>query len=404
MTSKYSKSNPPAFDCHTVEAPARRRDAGPQRTCYEQGVTSGETAVRKALSKARRIIVKVGSRVLAREPELPARLAEDFAKLRAEGRSVLLVSSGATALGMERLGMKSRPSEVPRLQAAASAGQSSLMRRYDEAFAVHHLTAAQVLLTHGDLANRKRVNNARETLKALLDAGAIPIINENDVVATEELRFGDNDQLSAMVAPLIGADALVLLSDVEGVLDEQGHRIGFLNDERGVVDHGPGAGRLGTGGLFSKLDAAHKARRSGAAVVIASAAEPHVVSRIVEGADVGTCFPPVGTVLRARQHWIAYTLRPRGTVLVDPGARTALLEQKTSLLTIGVLGVSGEFRRGDSVRIVNAEGLELGRGLTRLSSAEVARAAGKKGDELSVALGGTEDAVVVHRDDLVLDV
>lgn len=365
-------------------------------------MTPDEQTVRSTLRNARRVIVKVGSRVLAREPELPARLAVEFAALHEARRTVVLVSSGATALGMARLGMTTRPTEVPRLQAAASAGQSILMRRYDEAFAAHGLTAAQVLLTHGDLANRRRVNNARDALAALLDAGAIPVINENDVVATEELRFSDNDQLAAMVAPLVSADALILLSDVPGVLDEHGARIGFLQDGEGVVDHGPGAGRFGRGGLTSKLDAAHKARRSGAAVVIAHAAEQHVIGRILAGEDVGTCFPPVGTVLRARQHWIAYTLRPRGTVLVDAGARRALAEQKSSLLIIGILGVRGEFRRGDSVRILDATGEEVGRGLTRLSSVEVARAAGKKGEELWAALGAGEDGVVVHRDDLVL--
>lgn len=358
-------------------------------------------SVRSALRLARRVLVKIGSRVLAQLPDLPDRFAEEFAVLKGEGRSIVLVSSGATALGVARLGYASRPTDIPSLQAAASAGQSVLMRRYDEAFAKHGLTTAQVLLTHGDLANRSRVNNARHALAALLDAGAIPIINENDVVATEELRFSDNDQLAAMVAPLVSADALILLSDIPGVLDASGARIGELDDVRTVTDRGS-PDRVGRGGIASKLDAAHKARRSGALVVIADAREPGVLGKILRGEDVGTCFSPVGETLRARQHWILYTLRPRGTLLVDAGAAQALLRGDRSLLPVGVIGLRGDFRKGDAVRIVGPDGQDVARGLTRLSALEVARSAGKKGEELSATLGGSEDVVVIHKDDLVV--
>lgn len=326
---------------------------------------------------------------------------------------MVLVSSGAVALGMRRLGMKTRPTEVALLQAAASAGQSELMRRYDEAFSPLGLIPAQVLLTHGDLANRKRINNARNALAALLGAGAIPIINENDVVATDELKFSDNDQLSAMVGPLVEADALILLTDVEGVLDESGRRISVLSRPEDFVDRGHLATGsadsikseiLGRGGMRSKLDAANKARHSGAAVVVASAFMDRVIARIVAGEDVGTCFPQVGSVLRARQHWIAYTLRPRGTVIIDDGAVRAIVEAGKSLLPVGVVGIRGEFRRGDSVRLVTLNGHEVARGLSRLSALEVARAAGKKAPELATVLGGETDPLVVHRDDLVLTV
>ncbi len=360
-----------------------------------------EKDVRLALSEAKRIVVKLGSRSLAAQPQLPDRLARQFAQLQRDGRNVVLISSGAVALGIERLKMTGRPHEQSQLQAAASAGQSELMRRWDEAFGTVGITCAQVLLTHGDLSNRKRVNNARGALAALVDAGAIPIINENDVVATDELRFTDNDQLSAMVTPLVDADALVLLTDVPGVLDQKGERISFLNRLEDFVDKGS-ADSVGRGGMTSKLDAADKARRAGAAVVIASAVEPDSVIRALAGEDVGTCFPPVGNVLRARQHWIAYALRPRGSIFIDKGAANALLERKTSLLPVGVLGIRGDFRRGDSVRIIDPSGQELGRGLSRLGTLEAARSAGLKGQSLAAALGGEADEVVVHRDDLVL--
>lgn len=364
-------------------------------------MTDPEQDARSALPSARRIVVKVGSSALAARPDLPHLLAQQFHRLVEGGRSVILVSSGAVALGMQRLGLKNRPTEVSILQAAASAGQSVLMRRYDEAFSPLGLTPAQVLLTHGDLANRKRVNNARNALAALLEAGALPIINENDAVSTDELRFSDNDQLAAMVAPLVEADALILLTNVDGVLNEQGQRISVLLHPEEFIDQGSKDG-LGRGGMSSKLDAAHKARHSGAAVVIASAFMDNVVERVLLGEDVGTCFPRAVSTLRARHHWIAYTLRPRGTLIIDDGAARAIIENGKSLLPVGVVGLRGEFRRGDSISLMTLDGREVARGLARLSSLEAARAAGKKGSDLSAALGGEMDAVVVQRDDLVL--
>lgn len=358
---------------------------------------------RQELASARRVIVKVGSRTLRNLPEMPERLAAAFAELKSRDCATVLVSSGATALGLGRLGMTQRPTEMPLLQAAASAGQSQLMRRYDEAFGKHDLVVAQVLLTHGDLANRKRVNNARGALAALLDLGAVPIINENDVVATDEMRFSDNDQLAAMVAPLVSADALILLTDVAGVLDDQGQRIARLDDLDAFVDRGASGDGVGRGGMKSKLDAAHKARRSGAHVVIADAREPNIITRVLSGEDVGTWIPPLDHTLRARHHWIAYTLRPRGTVLVDSGAAAVLERGESSLLPIGVTGIRGDFRRGDSVSVLDPSGREIARGLTRLTALEVARAAGKKGEDLALALGGTADAIVIHKDDLVLE-
>jgi glutamate 5-kinase len=358
---------------------------------------------RTELSQARRLVVKIGSRMLASDPEMIPRLAGEVADLRADRRSVVLVTSGAIAIGCHRLGYPSRPKETARLQAAAAAGQSVLMRRYDEAFAARGVTTAQVLLTHADLADRERLNNARGALAELLDAGAVPIVNENDTVSTEEIYFGDNDQLSAMVAPLVSAELLILLTDVDGVLDESGKRISVMApDDVAKVLPSSGA-RVGSGGISSKVDAARKGARSGASVVIAPATIRGILSMIVRGDDVGTLFPCVEAPLRARQHWIAYTLRPRGTLVIDAGATTAVRSGRASLLPIGVLGVRGEFEPGDAVQIVGPDGSEIGRGLARLGALDAARAAGKKGKDLEAVLGsGTADAVLVHKDDLVV--
>jgi glutamate 5-kinase len=358
---------------------------------------------RKELSQARRIVVKIGSRMLASDAEMIPRIAGEVAALRADKRSVVIVTSGAIAIGCHRLGYGSRPKETARLQAAAAAGQSVLMRRYDEAFAALGVTTAQVLLTHADLADRERLNNARGALGELLDAGAVPIVNENDTVSTEEIYFGDNDQLAAMVAPLVSAELLVLLTDVDGVLDPSGARISLMKGDETAQVLPSAAVRMGSGGIESKIDAARKGARSGASVVIAPAAYPGVVSSIVRGDDIGTLFPCVDAPLRARQHWIAYTLRPHGTVVLDAGATTAVRTGKASLLPVGVIGVRGEFEAGDAVRLVGPDGAEIGRGLTRLGALDAARVAGKKGHELESVLGsGTADAVLIHKDDLVL--
>jgi glutamate 5-kinase len=351
---------------------------------------------RRALSRAKRIVVKIGSRALAEDETFGQKIARDFAVLRQEDRDLVLVSSGAIAIGCRRLGYRSRPKEMRRLQAAAAAGQSVLMRRYDEAFGANGLVTAQVLLTHADLADRERLNNAREAFAALLDAGAIPIVNENDTVSTEEIRFGDNDQLAAMVAPLVGAELLVLYTDVEGVMDKNGARIRVMSDATEIGRVKQRGEPVGTGGLTSKLDAAAKAQRSGADVVIASTARS--LGDIVAGEDIGTFFPRMGEPLRARKHWILYTLRPRGALILDAGAVVAVRGGRSSLLPVGVLGVRGDFGPGDSVRLLDEHGAEVGRGLTRLGALDVARSAGKKGD----ALPGPLRAEIVHKDDLVL--
>ena len=356
---------------------------------------------RQALTKARRIVVKIGSRALAGDPGVQRQLASEIARQSVDGRTFVLVSSGAIAIGVRRLGYGRKPKEVAKLQAAAAAGQSELMRVYDEAFSKHGVTTAQVLLTHTDLSDRERLNNARQALSELIDAGAVPIVNENDTVSTEEIRFGDNDQLASMVVPLVGADLLVLLTDVEGVLDAQGERIRVMDDSTSIGNWSSLNDAVGTGGIVAKIEAAWKACRSGAHAVIAPASRPGVLASLFAGADVGTLFVAHGSALRARKHWIAYTLRPRGVVLLDEGAVGALRAGRSSLLPIGVVGVRGQFNAGDAVSLVGPDGTEVGRGLARLGALDVARAARRKHNELEQVLG-TSDVVVVHKDDLVV--
>ena len=360
------------------------------------------TDIRASITRARRIVVKIGSSTLVANEAAAAQLATELATFCSRGYGFVLVTSGAIAIGCTRLGYRSRPKEMAKLQAAAAAGQSILMRRYDEAFAAAGLTAAQVLLTHADLADRERANNAREAMAELLEAGAVPVINENDTVATDEIKFGDNDQLAGMVTPLAGADLLILLTDVDGVLDEKGQRIPVLTDICEVGTLKTKGERVGTGGMQSKLAAARMATRSGASVVIAPASKPQVIKQVLSGKDVGTFMPSGHKALRARKHWIAYTLRPRGTVLLDDGAVRAIQGGKSSLLPIGVVGVRGDFFPGDAVELVALNGCVIGRGLTRLGAIDVARTAGKKGQDLANLLAAA-DVVVVHKDDLVTD-
>jgi glutamate 5-kinase len=350
---------------------------------------------RAQLRKARRVVVKIGSSSLDKEGKAQERLAADIRALTQEKRQVILVSSGAIALGTKKLGYRSRPKEMARLQAAAAAGQSLLMRAYEEAFGAEGLAVAQVLLTHADLADRTRANNARAALGALLDAGAVPILNENDSVAVEEIKFGDNDELSAMVTPLVAADVLVLLSDVAGVLDADGARVRVVRDVAKEAAPLVRAKKsdVGTGGMASKIEAARRATLAGASVVIADARRDHVLPRIFAGEDEGTVFVAAARRLSAKKHWIAFTLRPRGDLLLDPGAAQAI--KTKSLLAIGVRGVRGDFRAGDSVRVLGPDGAEIGRGLARCAATDAVLLAGRKDED-------EERAILVHRDDLVV--
>jgi glutamate 5-kinase len=364
-----------------------------------RGLLDDEAAVRARLGRARRIVIKIGSKSLSGDAW--DRLAGEIAAVRGPDgrRSVVLVSSGAIALGVTKLGLKARPRDMAWLQAAAAAGQSVLMQRYEEAFGKLGIPVAQVLLTHADLADRTRTINAKNALQALLEAGAVPIINENDAVAVEEIKFGDNDQLASMVTPLCEAEALLLLSDVEGLLDEQKKRVTFVRSvarEARALAGGSTSG-VGTGGMASKVEAARRAMLAGADVVIAAAREPQVVTRVLAGEDLGTVFAAVPQRLSSRKHWIAYTLRPRGAVLVDRGAVAAICGANRSVLAVGVLGVRGSFLPGDAVSIMDPEGNEVARGLARVSAVDAARVARRKHDDEDEA-----DDVIVHRDDLVI--
>jgi glutamate 5-kinase len=359
---------------------------------------------RRALVRARRIVIKIGSRALSGDPGIYDMLAAGVAEAHAARRSVVMVSSGAIALGMKKMGLSSKPKEMAFLQASAAAGQSVLMRLYEEAFARQGLSVAQVLLTHFDLADRTRANNARDALAALLDSKLVPIINENDTVAVDEIRFGDNDLLASMVTPLVSADLLVLLSDVAGLLDGNGQRIPIVRNvtrEARPLVTASSAGP-GTGGMASKVEAARRGMLAGASVVVADAHHPGAIGKILAGEDVGTLFVPYSQRIQARKHWIAFTLRPRGAILLDAGAVDAVVERGRSLLPVGVMGVRGQFGPGDAVTLVAPDGREIGRGLARLGAAEAAAIAGKKTEELAALRGSEEDVVVVHRDDLVL--
>ena len=288
---------------------------------------------------------------------------------------------------------------MARLQAAAAAGQSVLMRAYEEAFGALGVTVAQVLLTHADLADRVRANNARAALSALLDAGAVPVLNENDSVAVEEIKFGDNDQLSAMVTPLVDADLLLLLSDVPGLLDAAGNRVRVVRDvEREATPLvRASSSAVGTGGMASKIEAARRATLAGANVVVADARAEGVIEAVLAGEDVGTLFVAAAKRLTAKKHWIAFTLRPRGEIVLDRGAADAVRAKGKSVLPIGVLGLRGDFRAGDAVRLLDPDAKEIGRGLARYPSVEAVLVAGKAGSALE-----EEHAVLVHRDELVV--
>jgi glutamate 5-kinase len=362
---------------------------------------------RKALENAKRIVVKVGSRAIT-QGDAPgsgrfASIAAQVAGLRGLGRTVILVSSGAVAMGCQRLGREGRPKLIPELQAIAAIGQPLLLQAFESAFNQHGLHAAQILITHAEVADRRRYLNARAAMDAMLELGAIPIINENDTVSTEELQFGDNDQLAAMVAPLAGADLLVLLTDVEGLLDAERQRISVVSDfdaiERLIW---PKDNAVSLGGMGSKVSAARQACQVGVPVVIAPARDPDVLRKVAMGEDCGTLFLPAGAAMASRKYWIAYTLKMRGSLVIDGGAARALTEHNRSLLPAGIVEVQGTFRAGDAVRILAASGEELARGLSRYDARDVQRLLGARSEHIEERLGFYRGDEIVHRDDLVV--
>ena len=351
-----------------------------------------------------RRVIKVGTSLLRGSAGRPtavviADLAASLSRQRRQGETIALVTSGAVGLGCEALGLGQRPSEVVALQAAAAVGQGRLMALYQDAFAVRGLAVAQVLLTRGDLASRRRYQNACRTLEQLLAWGVVPVVNENDTLATDELRFGDNDTLSALVAVAIGADELVLLTDVDSLYSgdprsdaearpiEEVASLAELDNLQSVAS---GGGQWGTGGMTTKLTAARIATSSGIRVRLADGRDPAVLDALLAGERVGTLFQPSPTPLPDRKGWLAHALLPKGSLQLDTGAERALTQQGASLLAVGVQAVVGDFERREAVRLLASDGRELGRGLASLSSTELRELMGSSGVE------------VVHRDQLVL--
>jgi glutamate 5-kinase len=376
--------------------------------------TQAGSDARHALSKARRVVVKVGSGLVTApgigpDPDRIEQLAADIAAVRRD-REVALVSSGAIATGMARLALAERPRSIPEKQAAAAVGQSALMWQYEIAFKRHGLAVGQVLLTAQDIGDRTRYLNARNTLLALLGFGVVPIINENDTVAVEEIKVGDNDNLSALVASLVEADLLVLLTDVDGLYtadparDPGATKLDIVETVTDDILTMAGAHEDGVsvGGMVTKLQAAQKAAASGVPMVIASGRVPGILARILAGESVGTCFVPKADRLGARKRWIAFAGPPQGRLAVDAGAARALTRQGRSLLPSGVTRVEGEFGAGEVVAVVDLEGREFARGLVNFDAGELRRIRGAKTHEIESRLGHKSFDEVIHRDNLVI--
>ena len=366
------------------------------------------------LASAQRFVVKVGSALVTNNGAgLDLSAIEDWAKqiseLRQQGKEVVLVSSGAIACGMQRLGWQKRPKEVQELQAAAAVGQMGLAQVYERAFSEHGLVTAQILLTHEDLADRKRYLNARSTLSTLLKLGVVPIINENDTVVTDEIKFGDNDTLGALVANLIEADALIILTDQRGLYtaDPRKDPNATLIQEAEAGDTSlesmaGGAGtRIGTGGMITKVIAAKRAAKSGAHTAIASGRESNPMVRLAAGEPVGTLLVSTTPPLAARKQWLADHLQLAGKLFLDAGAVDALHAGK-SLLPIGVTGAEGDFERGSVVACISPEGKEIARGLTHYGSGETRLIARKSTSEVETLLGYLDEPELIHRDNLIL--
>jgi glutamate 5-kinase len=367
------------------------------------------------LKNARTLVVKVGSSLLTRggrglDVEAIARWAGQIAGLRSLGRQAILVSSGAIAEGMQRLGWTRRPHAMHELQAAAAVGQMGLVQCYETCFREHGLHTAQVLLTHADLADRQRYLNARSTLRTLLRLGVIPVINENDTVVTDEIKFGDNDTLGALVTNLIEADALVILTDQPGLHDADPRRDATAklieqadaDDPRLEAMAGGTGSALARGGMLTKVLAARRAARSGAHTVIASGREPDVLLRLAQGERVGSLLIAGKVPLAARKQWLADHLAVTGRLRLDAGAVKALARDGKSLLPIGVVEVTGEFQRGAVVGCLDPDGREVARGLINYSSDETRRIMRRPSAEIESILGYTDEPELIHRDNLVL--
>ncbi|KZY39900.1 glutamate 5-kinase [Oleiphilus sp. HI0081] len=374
-----------------------------------------ECTGRAELSRANRWVVKIGSALLTDDGKGLARESigdwvAQLSKLHRQGLEIILVSSGSVAEGMARLGMSERPQELHLLQAAAAVGQMGLVQAYEEEFQKHGLHTAQVLLTHDDLSNRKRYLNARSTVRSIVELGAIPIINENDTVVTDEIRFGDNDTLGALVANLVEADGLIILTDQAGMFDKDPRRNAdaqmltqvLASDERLEEMASGGAGALGRGGMATKVRAARLAARSGAYSVIVGGKIESVLLRLRAAEDLGTMMLPSTSRQVARKQWLAGHLQTAGNLVLDDGAVAVLERGGKSLLSVGVVSASGRFKRGDMVSCKDSSGREFARGLVNYDAPDAKRILGKSSDEILSILGFCHEAELIHRDNLVL--
>ena len=370
---------------------------------------------RETVARAQTIVVKVGTNVLSTDDDQLdadriASLAEQVHLICAAGRKLVLVSSGAIGAGMGLLGLKQRPKDLPHLQAAAATGQAHLIHIYDKALRPHGHHAAQLLLTANDFKNRSRYLNVRNTLRTLAEYGAIPIVNENDTVSTEEIKLGDNDRLAAMVAGLIQADLLIILSVVDGLLtgdptDPASQRVPLVErfDEELLNLVGTSKSSRGTGGMKTKLEAVRTATAVGVNVIIANGKRPDVLTEIMNGDDIGTLFLGEGDGLSAWKRWIGYTIPPKGRFVLDHGARRAVEHQGKSLLAAGIARVEGEFAKGEVVSLVDLQsGEEFARGLSNYDSIAARSIAGLRKDEIARTLGSSAYDEVIHRDNLVV--
>ncbi|MBV2119917.1 MAG: glutamate 5-kinase [Candidatus Thiodiazotropha sp. (ex Ctena orbiculata)] len=370
---------------------------------------------REKIASSKRWVIKIGSALLTADgrglsTDLLSSWVEQIASLRHTGHQVVLVSSGAVAEGMSRMGWQTRPHNLNELQAAAAIGQMGLVQAWEAGFQKFDLHTAQVLLTRDDLEDRSRYLNARSTLRTLLELGVVPVVNENDTVTNDELRFGDNDTLAALVANLIEADLLVLLTDQEGLFDAdprfnpKAKLISQTRVDNPQLDQvaGGSASGLGLGGMVTKVRAARLAARSGTGTVIAAGRQKQVVDAIYRGDDVGTLMVPVQEPQAARKRWLAGQLQPRGSLTIDDGAVRVLREQGSSLLAVGVSGVKGDFGRGEVVVILDKQGTEVARGLVNYDAQETTHLMGKPSSQIEEVLGYVDEDELIHRDNLVL--
>jgi glutamate 5-kinase len=369
---------------------------------------------RQILARTRRLVIKVGSAVMTTANGLNlgfiSELTDNIAQLLNNDQEVVVVSSGAIAAGFRKIGLPAKPTAIPQKQAVAAIGQSTLMQHYEQAFDRHGTKVAQILLTRNDLANRRRYLNARNTLFTLLNWKVIPIINENDTVAVEEIQFGDNDNLSALISSVVQADLLIILTDIDGLYDQDPRqhadaRLVALVEKidaklERAASRQPGV--VGSGGMFSKIQAAKKAASVGIPTIIAHGLKPKIIERIFAGEEEGTLFLPQAAKLRSRQYWLAYSTNPVGDIVVDDGARQVLRYKGKSLLPAGIVGINGRFSAGSAVRLIDTRGEVIGIGLSNYSANDLACIKGLKTCNIQQSLGYKGYDEVVHRDNMVI--